>query len=240
MQFTDSHIHLQDYKEKNVQEIINDMKRLGFSKIICASSKPCDWNEVAKIATNNSEFVIPAFGIHPWYVTEADTFQKKELNNYLVQFSNAIIGECGLDNLKDSNKELQEQFFNYQIELAKDFNRPICIHALKADNQIEKLLNKMPNKFMMHAFSGSLDFLKKVIKYGGYVSLSVSIKKKKKHIDILKIVPINKLLIESDGPYMSNYSEIDEFTSYVAKIKNTDKIELVKQVYQNFEEFCRG
>ena len=50
MQFTDSHIHLQDYKEKNVQEIIKDMKNLGFSKVICVSSKPCDWNEVAKIA----------------------------------------------------------------------------------------------------------------------------------------------------------------------------------------------
>lgn len=240
MQFTDSHIHLQDYKEKNVQEIIKDMKNLGFSKVICVSSKPCDWNEVAKIATNNSEFVVPAFGIHPWYVTNADIYQKIELNNYLVKFSNAVIGECGLDNLKVNNPALQEQIFNYQIELAKNFNRPICIHALKANNQIEKLLNQMPKKFMMHAFNGSTDFLKKIIKYGGYISLSASIKKKKKHIDILKNVPINKLLIESDGPYMSNYNEIDEFTAYVAKIKNIDKIELLSHIYKNFEEFCRG
>ena len=63
MQFTDSHIHLQDYKEKNKQKIISDMKNLGFSKIICASSHPSDWSKIAQIALTNPDFVIPAFGV---------------------------------------------------------------------------------------------------------------------------------------------------------------------------------
>ena len=240
MQFTDSHIHLQDYKEKNVQEIINDMKSLGFLNVVCASAKPDDWNYIAEITINNADFVIPAFGVHPWYIKDVKQNWKDELNNFLIKFPNALIGECGLDNLKADNKEHQENIFKYHLELAKSLNRPVCIHALKADNQIEKILDMIPGKFMMHAFNGSIDFLQKIVKHGGYISLSASIKKKKNHIDILKATPINKLLIESDGPYMSDYRDIFEFSTYIAKIKNIDKINFVKQIYQNFEEFCRG
>lgn len=240
MQFTDSHIHLQDYKEKNEQEIINDMKNLGFSKIICASSHPNDWNKIAQIASKNLDFIVPTFGVHPWYVADTTASWKDELNSYLAKFPNAVVGECGLDNLKAGNQELQEEIFIYHLGLAKKLRRPVCVHALKANNQIEVLLHKMPDKFMLHAFGGSLDFLQKILKYGGYISLCASAKKQKKHIDIVKSIPKEKLLIESDGPYLSDYNEIDEFTSYVARIKNIDKIELVKQVYQNFEEFCRG
>ena len=238
MQFTDSHIHLQDYKEKNEQKIISDMKNLGFSKIICASSHPSDWSKIAQIASTNPDFVVPAFGVHPWYVADVTTDWKNELNNYLAKFPHALVGECGVDNLKAGNNELQEQIYAYHIDLAKSLKRPICIHALKANNQIEAMLPKMPDRFMLHAFGGSLDFLQKILKHGGYISLCAAAKKQKNHIDILKNIPKEKLLIESDGPYLSDYNEIDEFISYVARIKNIDKIELVKQVCQNFEEFC--
>ena len=239
MQFTDSHIHLQDYKQKNTQQNIADMKKLGFAKMICASSHPSDWNKIAHIASANSDFVIPAFGVHPWYVSETNEDWKDELCNYLTNFPNALVGECGLDNLKADKKELQEQIFIYHVELAKSLNRPICIHMLKASNQMEKMLNNMPDKFMLHAFGGSLDFLQKILKRGGFISLCASARRQKNHIDILTHIPKDKLLIESDGPYLSDYNVIDEFMSYVAKIKNIDKFELMEQVYQNFKEFCR-
>ena len=85
MYITDSHIHLQDYKEKNKQKIINDMKNLHFSKIICASSHPSDWKKIAELAESNPDFVTPAFGVHPWYVAEVGKNWKEELNNYLIK-----------------------------------------------------------------------------------------------------------------------------------------------------------
>ena len=239
MQFTDSHIHLQDYKQKNTQQNIEEMKKSGFAKVICASSHPDDWQAIADIKDKNHDFVIPAFGVHPWYVQQAQKTWQEQLVHFLQNYPTALVGECGLDNLKAGNPKLQEQIFIYHMDIANSLNRPICIHVLKATNQIEKLLNDMPDKFMLHAFGGSIDFLQKILKHGGYISLCASAKKQKNHVDILKNTPTDKLLIESDGPYLSDYSEIDEFISYVAKIKNIDKLGLVEQIYQNFEEFCR-
>ena len=185
MQFIDSHIHLQDYKEKNVQQIIEDMLKLSFSNVICASSHPSDWRNISQIATSKPNFIIPAFGIHPWYIDKISPAWQNELQNYLTQFPNALIGECGLDNLKADNKALQEIIFIEQLKIAKEHNRSVCIHSLKADNQIEKLLPEMPDKFMMHAFNGSIEFLQKILKFGGYISLSDTIFKKKNHINII-------------------------------------------------------
>ena len=239
MQFIDSHIHLQDYKEKNVQQIIKKMQSLGFTKIICASSHPSDWYKIAEITTDNSDFIIPAFGIHPWYIDKTNPTWQNELQDYLKQFSNALIGECGLDNLKAENKDLQETFFIDQIQIAKKHNRSICIHSLKADNQIEKLLPEMPDKFMLHAFNGSIETLQKILKFGGYISISDTIFKKKNHIDIIKQIPLDRLLSESDGPYMSDFEKINDLITHIAKIKNIDKIALIEQIYYNFKEFCR-
>ena len=239
MQFTDSHIHLQDYKQKNAQQIINEMKKIGFAKIICASAHPSDWNKIAEIYSLDSDFIVPAFGVHPWYVKQVNHDWENNLIKLLQQHPCALVGECGLDDLKADYPELQNNFFDRQIDIAKRLNRPICIHALKVNDKIEKKLKYMPEKFMLHSFGGSLDFLQKILKHGGYISLCASVKKQKNHVDILKNTPNDKLLIESDGPYLSDYSEIDDFITYVAKIKNIGKLELIAQVYQNFEEFCR-
>ena len=239
MQFTDSHIHLQDYKQKNTQQIIQEMKKMGFAKAICASAHPSDWADIKNIAVTNSDFIIPAFGIHPWYVTSAQSDWREHLIQLLQTFPNALVGECGLDNLKADAQKLQEQVFICHVDIAKSLNRPICIHALKANIQIDRALKNMPDKFMLHAFGGSLEFLQNILKHDGYISLCASAKKQKNHVDILRNTPNDKLLIESDGPYLSDYTEIDEFISYVAKIKNIDKLELVAQIYQNFKEFCR-
>ena len=238
MQFTDSHIHLQDYKEKDVQQIIKNMQNLGFSRIICASSHPSDWSKIAEIATENPNFVYPAFGVHPWYVNKIKPDQQNLLINYLNKFPNALIGECGLDNLKATDQDLQEQIFINHIKLAQNYNRPICIHSLKANHQIERLLREMPQKFMLHAFNGNLQFLQKALKFNAYISISSAILRQKNHIEIIKEIPLERILSESDGPYMSSYEKIDDFITYIAKIKNIDKIALVNQIYCNFKEFC--
>ena len=238
MQFTDSHIHLQDYKLNNAQQIVTEMKNFGFVKIVCVSARPNEWNKVALLAEEYYDFIVPAFGLHPWYVTEVNENWEKELADYLQKFPNAWVGECGLDRLKAPSEDNQLLIFQKQIELAKKFNRPMNIHALRADELFNNLWQEMPKRFIMHSFGGSVEFMKQVLKFGGYISLSASVLKRKNYVDIIKNLPLEHLLLESDFPYLSNYNQIFDLTNTIAQIKKISQEDVVLSVYCNFEELC--
>lgn len=240
MQFTDSHLHLQEYKTNDAQQIIAKLRALGFTKVVCASTSPQDWQHVAHMVLLAPDMVIPAFGVHPWYLESADSNFAAELKAILRRFPAAWVGECGLDNLKAGNPKKQEQFFVAQIDIAKELGRPLNIHALKADNAIIRLLPQMPQRFMLHSFSGSKEILTAALKHGAYISLSAAILKRKNHLDVVRALPKERLLLESDGPFLSDYTDIPSLAKTIAEIKNIDYASLVAQVNLNFEEFCRG
>ena len=83
MKFTDSHLHMQDYKTNNAQQIIEDLKSIGFVSAVCISSTSESWKNVSKIARDHSEFIIPAFGLHPWYIKQALLNWENILRDYL-------------------------------------------------------------------------------------------------------------------------------------------------------------
>ena len=238
MHLTDSHIHLQDYKGKNAHQIIIDMQKLGFEKIICVSAKQNEWSDVAKIASMENGFIVPAFGVHPWYVNNVLGEWEKQLENYLQKYEFAMVGECGLDMMKNQNYEKQEEIFGIQACLAKKYNRPMNIHLIKAEDKFCKLHKLLPKKFVIHAFGGSLNFLQKIVDWGGYISLSYALLKRKNFTKTVENIPIDRLLFESDGPYMSEYVKIGFLAEEVAKIKKMSKNEVVEKVYENFEELC--
>lgn len=241
MQFTDSHIHLQDYKTKDAQQIISDLQAEGFYKIVCVSTSSNDWAKVAYYASLAKDFVVPAFGVHPWYLSSESTNFIDILINYLTKFPDSWVGECGLDKLKTSNNiTKQEEIFKIQIDIAKEFNRPLNIHLLKAEQEMVKFLSVMPKSFMFHSFSGSKEFLLLSLKKGAYISLSQSILRRKNHLEIISLIPLNRLLLESDAPFLSDYKDIPLMAQYIATVKRIDYVQLLLQVNQNFEEFCHG
>lgn len=230
---------MQDYKTNNAQQIVSDMQDIGFAKVVCVSSTPKSWENVAKITMQHSNFVIPAFGLHPWYIKQATVDWQQQLRCYLNKFSNAQVGECGLDCLK-VEPEKQQEVFEAQINLAKEFNRPLNIHILKADEWFLTFLPRISSKFMLHSFSGSIELLHTITKAGGFISLSSGVLKRKNGTNIIKEVPLSKLLIESDGPYLSNYNNIPELVTSIADVKGIDAKELSSIIYSNFKEFNYG
>ncbi|MCQ2741229.1 MAG: TatD family hydrolase [Alphaproteobacteria bacterium] len=234
MQFIDSHIHLQDDKIKNAQQIIAEMQKLGFVKVVCVSARESDWEQVAQIAENNLDFIIPAFGVHPWYIDEITPDWQKRLEELLKKYPQAWIGECGLDRLKAPSWKGQEEIFYYQTELAKKYNRPLNIHLLKAENEFQKYLSKLPPKFVLHSFSGSINFLNKVIACGGYISLSKASFKRKLINDIITEAPISQILTESDFPYQSSYSDIPDIVEEIVRIKKVMPQQARTAINQNF------
>ncbi len=246
MQFIDTHIHLQDYKQKCATDIIAEMPKFGVQKLLCVSATEEDWEKVAMLAQNDPQKVVPAFGLHPWYLEKRSANWLSALEDMLQEFPNALVGECGLDRRKNPEKEPQMEVFIKHIELAKKFRRPLLIHAVKSFLWLDELWNKMPQKFVLHSFGGSVEQAKIAVKYGAYFSFSGGLLKSKKTLDALAVIPNDKILQETDGPYQalvkskeSGIEDLPHILKVIAEVKKEDMEKLSEQIYQNSLEFIR-
>ncbi len=246
MQFIDTHIHLQDYKQKCATDIIEEMSEFGVQKLLCVSATEEDWKKVAILAQTNPQKVIPAFGLHPWYLEKRSANWLSILEDMLQQFPNALVGECGLDKLKNPEIEPQREVFIKHMELAQKFRRPLLIHAVKSFVWLDELWDKMPQKFVLHSFGGSAEQAKIALKYGAYFSFSGSLLKSKKTLSALDVIPNDKILLETDGPYQalvkekeSGIEELPQILKAIAEEKKENMEKLGEQIYQNSLEFIK-
>lgn len=238
MQFIDSHIHLQDYKANNAPHFVANMKSLGLEALICPSVNENDWDRVIRNSYQNSLLIIPALGMHPWYLNNATEKWKEDLERKLKENPKALIGECGFDRLKNANHLQQKEAFMFQTDLSIKLNRSLLIHAVKADVWLEEFWLKLKQtKFVIHSFSGSLELMQKAVSVGGYISFSPSIYKRSNCFALFKNVPIERLLVESDGPYQGEPNDIPELISSIADIKQQSPETLNQQIKQNFWRF---
>ena len=242
MHFIDTHVHLQDYKSTNATDIILRSADEGIMRLICVSAEENNWHTVLSLYDANPNVIIPAFGIHPWFVSNMTSGWQDRLEVLLQKYPNALIGECGLDGYKLLSEKQQEVFMEH-INIAHQYQRPLIIHAVKAQSWFESNWNKLPEKFVVHSYNGKIDFLKAIIKHGGYIGLSASIFKNKNIAEILKIIPQNKLLLETDGPYQNLYSDKESYPWFIKKqlekLENITGYSMTEQIYQNSLEFIK-
>ena len=147
--------------------------------------------------------IIPAIGIHPWYIGEAAADWAEQLENLLQKNSKLWIGECGIDRLKNPDTAKQLKILQIQIALAQKYQRPLIMHAVKADEILRPLLPELPEKTIFHSFTGSAEWGKELQKHGFYLGLNFSVLRKKNYEDLLRRLNIRQLLLETDGPYQS-------------------------------------
>ncbi len=203
----DSHCHLYDEKyEGNSDEII---KNAHENNVMYMANIGTD-EETAKLVVeqaNNYDGVYAVIGLYPEFCND-DIVDLRFIQKLILSSKKIVaIGEIGLDyHGEDVNKENQKKHFIEQIDLANELSLPICIHSRDADmDMLEVLKNHKVNKgFVMHCFSSSLEIAKEIIKLGGYISLAgpVTFKNARGLIDVAKFVPLDKLLVETDAPYL--------------------------------------
>lgn len=200
--YTDSHIHLQDYKTHNVKNVVTNAIKNNVMHFINPSAHPSDWETVAALAAQYPE-VTPAFGVHPWYIADISPDWRQKLAFYLEQNPAAYVGECGIDRLKNPDTAAQIDIFKQHIELAKQYRRPLIIHAVKADSEMSELFPILPPRTVFHSFTGSAEWGKNIQKHGFYIGLNFSILRKKNAAEILKALDLKRILLETDGPYQN-------------------------------------
>lgn len=165
---------------------------------------------------------------------------EKRLEAYLRRCPAALVGEAGLDRLHNSEIEPQLSVFRAQAELARNFKRPLLVHAVKAWEWLQKVWTELPPQFVMHSFTGSQEVVPKIVSAGGYVSFSQSILKKTNCEDVVRAVPAVRLLLESDGPYQALERNRESEPAFLpclaeklAAARGENLEEFVSQTYQN-------
>ena len=201
----DTHAHI-DMIE-NTEEAILNATNNGVKKIIVPCAYPKDIEKIYNIATKY-ENVYGLLGVHPSEAKDWDDNLIDKIKNLAKSSKIVGIGEIGLDYYWDKSfNEIQQDVFIKQIKLANELNLPICVHdreAHKDSFDILKEYNK-GSDVIMHCFSGSVEFARECIKEGWYLALGgvVTFKNAIKMKEVAIDIPLGKLLLETDTPYLT-------------------------------------
>jgi TatD DNase family protein len=265
MRFIDAHNHLQDslFQDGEI-DVFNKLEKLGIEYAVVNSTNPSDWPSVAKLADKH-HWIIPNFGVHPWFLDSLPNDWIELLEGFLSRYKCGI-GEVGLDRNCDSgSKELQLTIFRTHLEIAKRLSLPLTIHCFKRWGELLSQLEQVGTPecgFMVHSFNGPLEFIPKITSLGGYLSFSGGYLRKQgsENSALLRSVPRDRLLIESDAPNQPLAPEIEEYSlvdktiglrrnhpcnigsiyRYIAARLRCDMLELCHDVRDNFLRLYGG
>ena len=205
----DSHCHL-DHEPlfENINEVIKRSKDIGLQKLLTISTTLNSFDKIKDIV-NIDPMIFGTFGIHP-HETEANHVNKETLVKTISKFKKIIgVGETGLDFFYNhSNKERQIDSFKDHIEASIELKMPIIIHSRNAEDETFNILNSYSNKnlkILMHCFTGSYEFSKKLLSLGAFFSASgiITFKNSVELQNTFKKIPLDKLLIETDSPFLA-------------------------------------
>ncbi len=211
MQLFDSHCHLQSKRfGDQVHAIIERAEQAGVSRFLCCATCEKDWEAVLALADKYGA-VIPAFGIHPWYMQKMSSSWEQNLEKYLNKRLSAV-GECGLDfAIKDADRELQEDVFKKQLIIAGKLERPVLIHCRKAWERLATMVREvgeLPAGGLIHSYSGSHELIPVLERLGFYISFSGTVTNNhsvRVH-KAAQTVSDERLLIETDSPDLLPYT----------------------------------
>ena len=190
-----------------LQDVLKDMNEFGVKKAVIPSVEIATMDKVVELA-NSDENIFGMVGLFP---SEAKTFtpEFEEKMETLAKNNKKIVavGEVGLDYYWDKSfVDLQKEVFIKQIKMAQRLNLPIVVHDREAHKDCFDILkeNKAEN-VLFHCFSGSVEFMKECVREGWYIALGgvVTFKNAVKMKDVAREVPLDKLLLETDSPYLT-------------------------------------
>lgn len=203
----DTHTHINCIEEISVEDIIKNALDNGVEKFIVPAAYPTDI-EVVKELAQKYENVYGLLGVHPSEVKGWNDDLIDKIKEYSKSSKIVGIGEIGLDYYWDKSfNDLQKEVFIKQIKLANELNFPISVHDREAHKDTFDILTEYNKNsaVVMHCFSGSVEFMKECVKQGWYIAIGgvVTFKKAIKMKEVAKEVPLDKLLLETDAPYLT-------------------------------------
>ncbi|XP_062226520.1 uncharacterized protein LOC133924816 isoform X4 [Phragmites australis] len=205
----DAHCHLQDPHVAAVApaHIRAAAAASGVARFAVNGTSEKDWQLVKQMAEDQSA-VVPCFGLHPWWVPERSPDWMDSLRQFFAETPEVAVGEIGLD--KGSQGKTidfgeQVEVFQRQLELAKELERPVSVHCVRAFGDLLKILKQsgpFPAGVLLHSYLGSAEMVSGLANLVCYFSLSgfLTGMKSTKAKKMLKSIPLDRILLETDAP----------------------------------------
>ena len=253
MEFFDSHSHYNDEKfDEDREEIIKDTYESGVTKFVCAGYN-IESSLFSLELSKKYDFIYSICGISPNDIPQSEEELWKDVAKItgIVKENKSkklvAIGEIGLDYYwNKENKELQKEAFEKQIDLANELELPIVIHSRDASvDIIEMIRNHKVNKAgIFHCCQPNQEMVRQALELGYYISFAgpITFKNSRNAPDVIKMVPLDRILIETDSPYLTpepnrgkrnDCRNVKYVAQKIAELKNVPLEEIAKITYDN-------
>jgi len=246
----DSHCHLEyEGLVEQQAEVLDRARRAGVGAFLNISTKREEWGRVCATA-NREDDVFASVGIHPHAADDHADLQRATLLAATRDPKVVAIGETGLDYFYEhSNRETQARLFRMHIDVARETGLPVIIHTRDAEEDTLAILREESGKgafpALIHCFTASEQFGRDVLELGLAISLSgiVTFKNAKDLQQTAKIVPEDRLLVETDSPFLAPVPNrgktcepafVADTARFVAELRGIEPQELAEQTTANF------
>lgn len=250
MELFDTHAHLVDERFDGDREaLIGALPLQGVQYMVeCAASEE---DSVRAVALAHAHHMIyAAVGVHPHEAKAWGDRTAAVLKSLARQPKVVAIGEAGLDyHYDNSPRGIQREVFEKQVQLALELDMPFIVHTREATQDTLEILQKYPAlRALLHCYSGSVETAKVLLKMGHYIALggAVTFKNAHKTLDVARMVPLDRLVIETDSPYLApvphrgernNPGYVRFVAEKIAELRGMDVEELARATTENAKNF---
>lgn len=248
--YFDTHAHYDDERfDPDRHSLLAELPRMGVNLVL---NPGCD-KESSEKAIEYAQSYPHMYAAVGWHPHEADSFSKESCELIKAWCKNPrvkAIGEIGLDYYYDfSPRERQREVFLRQMELARELNMPVIIHDREAHGECMEIIRSFPDvKGVFHCYSGSAEMGRQILDMGWYLSFTgaITFKNARKAIETIEICPMDKIMIETDSPYLApvphrgkrnDSRELCFVVDKIAEVKGTNPEEVARITLENGKRF---
>ncbi len=241
MKLIDIHAHLDFPELRKQKELIEEIKKKNIL-VYSNTLSPRNYWETKELFKDKTHIKVTP-GFYPVDIENANEEEIKSFFETLDKEKYDFIGEVGLDGKEGKNLEKQEEFLTELLKYCEKNNKSILLHTRKAEKETLGILSRFKVKVCLHCFTGKKKFYKDIKEKGYYCSIPLSVLRSKQLQELVKYLPLSRILVETDSPFLNPLGGINTplnvplIYEKIAEIKKLDIREVINIIYMNYIKF---